>query len=254
MRRIAILLGAGLLLALQTGCPPTYPKCNNDENCKEQREVCVQGQCVECATDGQCKANFTCQANKCVPRPPECRPGDNKCGPGKRCDEAGKCVTAECDPSKPCRPGSTCQDGRCVARAPGTCDTTAECGVNEKCEANKCVTAGPPQGTCNWDPILFGFNESSLTSEARERLSGVADCVKQERGKVRLEGHADERGTEEYNLLLSNRRAAAAKKYLTDLGVPDNKLDTVGYGENRPASPGHDEDAWSRNRRVELKR
>jgi peptidoglycan-associated lipoprotein len=245
MRRIAILVGAGLLLALQTACPPAYPKCNNDEGCKENNEVCVQGQCVECATDGQCKENFVCQANKCVPRPPECQPGDNKCGTGKRC-EAGRCVTAECDPTKPCKPGSTCQDGRCVARPPGTCDVDAECGVNEKCEANKCTpTDTTPPGTCDWSPIRFNFNEATLTSESQQRLASLADCLKRETGKVRLEGHADERGTEEYNLLLSNRRA---------LGVPDNRLDTVGFGENRPANPGHDEAAWGENRRVELKR
>ena len=72
--------------------------------------------------------------------------------------------------------------------------------------------------------------------------------------KVRLEGHADERGTEEYNLQLSNRRAASVRKYLADLGVGAGQLDTVGYGKNRPVSEGHDEAAWAANRRVELNR
>jgi len=70
---------------------------------------------------------------------------------------------------------------------------------------------------------------------------------------VTLEGHADERGTEEYNLQLSNRRAASTKKYLHDLGVATNSLDTVGYGFNRPAVQGHNEAAWAANRRVEFR-
>ena len=65
---------------------------------------------------------------------------------------------------------------------------------------------------------------------------------------------ADERGTEEYNLHLSNRRASTVKRYLVNLGVPEKNLETVGYGENRPADSGHTEDAWAANRRVELRK
>ena len=57
------------IAALFAGCPPTYPKCDTDDQCKEHNEVCVQGQCVECATDKNCKAGFVCDANKCVPKP-----------------------------------------------------------------------------------------------------------------------------------------------------------------------------------------
>jgi len=254
MKRIAILLGTSLALACLTACPPSYPKCSNDEGCKEHNEVCVQGQCQECATDGQCKEGFTCQASKCTPKPPECQPGSTTCGQGKRC-EAGKCVAAECDTNTQCQgKGGKCSDGKCVQREPGTCDATADCGADEKCDAGRCVSTKPPPVTCDWSPIRFGFNEATLTDESRQHLSQLADCLKQEQGKVRLEGHADERGTEEYNLILSQKRAASAKKYLTDLGVPDAKLDTVGFGENKPANPGHDEAAWAENRRVELNR
>jgi peptidoglycan-associated lipoprotein len=66
-------------------------------------------------------------------------------------------------------------------------------------------------------------------------------------------GHGAERGTVDYNLHLSYRRAASVRKYLVDLGVAPAKVDTVGYGENRPAVEGHTEEAWAANRRVEFR-
>jgi peptidoglycan-associated lipoprotein len=74
------------------------------------------------------------------------------------------------------------------------------------------------------------------------------------RVRITLEGHADERGTEEYNLQLSNRRAEAVKRYLTTLGVRAGSLETTGYGEARPAENGSNESAWAANRRVEFRR
>jgi len=142
-----------------------------------------------------------------------------------------------------------CKNNQCV---PNTCATTDDCGTGETCQAGTCVKATSDK--CNWTPIHFAFNESTLTDSARSQLNDLSDCIKKGGGgKITLEGHADERGTEEYNLQLSNRRAASVRKYLTDLGVPPSRLDTVGYGENRPAVEGHDEAAWAANRRVEFK-
>ena len=88
---MAGLFGAVVLAAL-TGCPPTYPKCDNDAQCSEKGEVCVQGQCKECGTDENCKAGFVCDTNKCVPKP-ECGPGAGPCGTGKnQCLTHGKQV------------------------------------------------------------------------------------------------------------------------------------------------------------------
>jgi peptidoglycan-associated lipoprotein len=131
------------------------------------------------------------------------------------------------------------------------CSGAADCGEGQECQGGKCVAA---TAQCDWTPVRFGFNEASLSSDAQGRLSSLAQCIKGGAGAVTLEGHADERGTEEYNLQLSNRRAASVKRYLTDLGVPDNRLETVGYGETRPANTGSSEDAWSENRRVEFRR
>ena len=67
---------------------------------------------------------------------------------------------------------------------------------------------------------------------------------------VQIEGHCDERGTVEYNIALGHRRSQAVKDYLVSLGVDASRIDTVSYGEERPADSGHDESAWSKNRRA----
>jgi peptidoglycan-associated lipoprotein len=72
-------------------------------------------------------------------------------------------------------------------------------------------------------------------------------------GTVTIEGHCDERGSEEYNLALGDRRASGVKQYLVDLGVPASRLRTVSFGEAKPAVVGHDESAWRYNRRSEFK-
>jgi len=227
MRRTVIQLwmaaAVGAMAVALAGCPPAYPKCENDSQCKEHNEYCVAGQCQQCAVDGNCPANFVCQANKCAPKP-ECTK-DVQCGDKKKCEE-GKCVT---DPN---------------AQKPG--DSSADADANKKKYESV--------SDCALPPVRFGFNDTVLTPEARQVLDGALECLKavSAKQKVVLEGHADERGTEEYNLQLSNRRAAAVKKYLSDLGVSAGKLDAVGYGENKPAVDGHDEAAWAANRRVEL--
>jgi peptidoglycan-associated lipoprotein len=249
MRRISLLATLGFALVALTGCPPTYPNCDKDDHCSEKGEVCVQGQCQECATDENCKEGFACQGNKCTPKAQACT-SDDACGSGKIC-EAGTCAPAQCQDNAACGDG-TCQGGRCVAKAEGTCSGNTDCAEGQMCEAGKCVADS--SAACNWEPVGFGFNEANLSGDAQSRLSDIANCLKGASSKVTLAGHADERGTEEYNLQLSNRRAAAVKRYLVDLGVPANRLETVGYGENRPLNDASSEDAWSQNRRVEFVR
>jgi peptidoglycan-associated lipoprotein len=248
MRRISMVAGLALAVTVLTGCPPTYPKCENDQHCQEKGEVCVEGQCQECATNANCKEGFICQGSKCVPAGPECTT-DSQC-PGRIC-EAGKCADPQCKGDDQCPAGSKCQRGRCQAPT-DACTSNADCGEGQECQRGRCVTAGPAE--CKWDPIRFEFNEAALTSDAQNRLSELAECMKGTREKITLEGHADERGTEEYNLQLSNRRAASVKRYLTNLGIPANRLETVGYGETRPSTQGASEDAWAQNRRVEFRR
>ncbi len=250
MRRISMVAGLALAVAVLAGCPPTYPNCKSDETCQERGEVCVNGTCQECATDANCKEGFTCQGSKCVPKGPECTT-DDQCTGGRIC-EAGKCADPQCTSNAQCQGAQECQKGRC-ALPPGACNSNNDCGDGQECQGNKCV-ATAQKAECNWEPLRFGFNESTLSSEAQSRLSELVPCLKEGGGRIELAGHADERGTEEYNLQLSQRRAASVKKYLVDLGVPANQLKTVGYGETRPADNASSEEAWAANRRVEFVR
>ena len=103
--------------------------------------------------------------------------------------------------------------------------------------------------------VFFDYDQSSLRGDARRVLDANAAVLKSmEGGVVTLEGHCDERGTVEYNLALGERRARAAKQYLVGLGVSDTQLHTISYGEERAFAPGHDESAWSQNRRVHFKK
>ena len=102
--------------------------------------------------------------------------------------------------------------------------------------------------------MRFDFNEYNLSSSVQSSLGQYADCIKKGSLRFTLEGHADERGTDEFNMVLSQKRAASVRKYLVDLGVSGGSLDTVGYGENKPAANGSGEAAWATNRRVEFKK
>jgi peptidoglycan-associated lipoprotein len=99
--------------------------------------------------------------------------------------------------------------------------------------------------------INFEFDRDSLTDEAKATLDELAQALKANpQFAVTIEGHADERGTVEYNLALGEQRAQAAKAYLVALGVDASRVDTISYGEQRPVDPGKDELAWAINRRV----
>jgi peptidoglycan-associated lipoprotein len=99
--------------------------------------------------------------------------------------------------------------------------------------------------------INFQFDLDTLTAEAKATLDEVAQALKANPAFiVTLEGHADERGTVEYNLALGEQRAQAAKAYLVALGVDASRIDTVSFGEQRPVDAEHDELAWAINRRV----
>ncbi len=104
------------------------------------------------------------------------------------------------------------------------------------------------------DPVYFDTDQAVIRADARRPLKARAEAIRQhpEWGVVTIQGHCDERGTDEYNLALGERRAAAVKRYLVDLGVPASRLETVTYGESRPTVRGHDEMAWRYNRRSEF--
>jgi peptidoglycan-associated lipoprotein len=102
-----------------------------------------------------------------------------------------------------------------------------------------------------FQPVFFALDSSELDQQAQQTLNGDAEVLKKySTWTITIEGHCDERGTAEYNLALGERRALAAKTYLVSLGVPAERLRTVSYGKEFPFDPGHDENAWAKNRRA----
>jgi peptidoglycan-associated lipoprotein len=98
--------------------------------------------------------------------------------------------------------------------------------------------------------VYFQYDEDSLSDEARDRLARNAELLKsQPRFQLTVEGHADERGTNEYNLALGDRRANAVKSYVTSLGDSADRVRTLSYGEERPVCTETEESCWSQNRR-----
>jgi peptidoglycan-associated lipoprotein len=98
--------------------------------------------------------------------------------------------------------------------------------------------------------VYFGYDEYSLDAEAQSTLRKQADWMRKYPNKsVVIEGHCDERGTREYNLALGARRAEAAKRYLTSLGIEEGRISTISYGKERPEAVGSNEAAWAQNRR-----
>jgi peptidoglycan-associated lipoprotein len=101
--------------------------------------------------------------------------------------------------------------------------------------------------------VPFEYEQHLLTDAAREILAANALILKEQtRLRVTLAGHCDERGTDQYNIALGQRRSEAVRNYLLSLGISEGRLEAVSYGEEKPLDPEHDESAWVKNRRVEF--
>ena len=102
--------------------------------------------------------------------------------------------------------------------------------------------------------VYFEYDQFSLSAKSIQALKGVSELMKRNtKITISIEGHADERGTREYNLALGQRRAESVSNYLIANGIKRNRLVTKSYGEERPLSLGSNDTAWSKNRRVEIK-
>jgi peptidoglycan-associated lipoprotein len=220
MRRL-LPIALSLLAVALAGCPkrPSGGKCSSNEDCAAQEgfgKICVQGMCQECGRDTDCPAGFSCRDNKCVPR-------------------------AECDESRPCPAGQKCQAGKCAAAQAAPAPGPAQ-------------AATPEPVRCQLQRVSFDFNDAGLRGDARDTLAKNADCLKQMNArKVTIEGHCDERGTNEYNQHLGQRRAESVRRYLVNLGVQEGSLDVVSFGEEKPVCGESTETCWSQNRRAELR-
>lgn len=116
-------------------------------------------------------------------------------------------------------------------------------------EGNPLDSSGQPLGRT----FYFEFDQARLSERDLRVLAMHAEFLRDfANSRVTIGGHCDERGTREYNLALGERRAQAVERYLTSAGVRASQIETVSHGEERPADPGHDEEAWARNRRAEL--
>ncbi len=101
--------------------------------------------------------------------------------------------------------------------------------------------------------VHFAFDSSTVKSADKSKVAAVADYLKgNSQNAVRVEGNCDERGTEEYNRSLGERRALAVREELVHLGVTPDRVDTISYGEDKPVATGHNEDSWKQNRRADF--
>jgi peptidoglycan-associated lipoprotein len=111
--------------------------------------------------------------------------------------------------------------------------------------------AEPVVGIKGVEDIFFDYDRSSIREEAKQALENNASYFKANKnGRIVVEGHCDERGTSEYNIALGERRALAAKKYLTDLGIDPSIISIISYGKEKPFCEEHNEQCWQENRRA----
>lgn len=247
--KLTSVLTAAFAAVLLSACGPTYPKCDEDKHCADKGEVCVAGSCTQCRDDSNCEAGQQCTNGACEAKP-ECAV-DGDCTDNKVC-RSGKCQI-ECEAEGDCGMGMKCQQNRCVES--DACTTAADCQAGTSCIGGRCQAAENASALrtmCTFPSVNFAFNESNLDPDTQSALQEVADCLKQQGGVLVIEGYCDERGTEEYNLALGDRRARAVLQYLVRLGVPEEKLRPVSKGKLDPVNPAHSEAAWAENRRAEF--
>ena len=105
---------------------------------------------------------------------------------------------------------------------------------------------------CDMVRVHFDYNEAGLRADSKAELDGKIACLQAKSGKIRIEGHTDNRGTVEYNLSLGQRRADTVTRYLTGQGIARSRVRTVSFGEERPLDRNSNEQAWALNRRADI--
>ena len=134
-----------------------------------------------------------------------------------------------------------------------TCSTDLDCTDKQLCIRGRCEDISAGLAECSHVRIHFPLNSSEMDPAETPALQRSARCLKADSTlHVTIEGNADERGTEEYNLALGDRRATTVAKYLESLGSSQAQLKTVSYGKENPLCSEHDEACWAKNRRAEL--
>jgi peptidoglycan-associated lipoprotein len=235
-------LFAGFLLAF-AGCGGNvYPVCDTDKECKP-KEFCVARKCQQCRDTRDCPAGAQCSNGACKAIAGYCT-DRSQCGAGQECI-ANRCRPCEADGE--CGPGLKCMQGQCKK---AQCATDNDCPQDKDCQNGLCVGKPPAAPQCQLSTVYFGFDQSTLTSEANSTLNGNADVIKKNGRNVDVVGRADPRGTTEYNMALSDKRAQAVKDYLQRLGIDGGKLSKVPRGALD--ATGSDEPGWAKDRRVDF--
>lgn len=159
-------------------------------------------------------------------------------------EEPMPAVTKPAEPAPP--PSAPKEEAKELAKeAPAAPTTVKEEPLQEVAKA---------EAEVGLDKIYFDYDSYLLTAATRDILTKNAEYLlkKNTSARVQIEGHCDERGSDEYNLALGEKRARAAMDYLVALGVPATRLSFISFGEEKPADPSHDEAAWAKNRRDEF--
>lgn len=240
-RQAHVLLAALLTAVMATACGPDYPNCDDDEDCAEHNEFCVDGQCQQCRDNSNCPTGQQCNSGRCDPIPGYCD-ATTPCPSGQECVNNRCQAIPQCDDARPCPTGQECVNGQCSAIS-SYCDASTPCPAGQDCVDNRCQS----RPGCSVQPVYFEFDDATLDEGDRASLQSAAQCIQQNGGSNHVTGHADPRGTEEYNLALGDRRARAVRQYLHSLGV---NLSSSSRGEEDAS--GTDEGTWGNDRRADI--
>lgn len=147
-------------------------------------------------------------------------------------------------------PGSAIATGEAPGATPGATSPTDTSGGTPSNPADLHRGWLEDAQALKAETVYFDFDSSVIKASEKPKAAAVADYLKANKGKaVRVEGNCDERGTEEYNRSLGERRALALREELIRLGIGPTEVDTISYGKDKPVAQGHDESAWKQNRR-----
>jgi peptidoglycan-associated lipoprotein len=137
--------------------------------------------------------------------------------------------------------------------SPSSCARDLDCAEGQLCESGRCVNISDNLGLCTQTRVHFALNEALIADSEKPGLERASRCLKADRAlTLSIEGNADERGTEEYNLALADKRARVVASYLRSLGASEAQLKTISYGKENPICSEHDESCWAQNRRADL--
>lgn len=166
----------------------------------------------------------------------------------------GACAHKEVAPEKPVATPAPAVAPAAAPAAERACSQDTDCGSRQLCVNSRCADITADLAECQNIRVHFDFDKADLRPGELPLLQRAGRCITAEQGvHLTIEGNADERGTQEYNLALGDRRANAVEKYLERLGVARSQLKTVSYGKEHPLCTEHNEECWAKNRRAALK-